>query len=99
MCDDSFDDGFYEDFEVDFDIDYGNDVDNGSGDDSSEECEGWCFGNDLADFAIIGGAIGYLEEELQEKKRIDREIKKEQERVEKASECDCSVPSDEEPYP
>ena len=33
-----------------------------------------CFDDlDIEDFAIIGGAVGYFEEEVAEKKRIERE--------------------------
>ena len=97
MCDfdDFFDEGFEEDFGEDFDSDLGTDADGDSGND----CEGWCFGDDLADFAILGGAIGYLEEEIQERKRLEREMEKAQERIEKTRDCDCPVPSDEDPYP
>jgi len=93
MCD--FDDFYDEGFEEDFDGDFETNADSDSGND----CDGWCFGDDLADFAIVGGAIGYLEEEIQERKRLEREMKKAQERLEKTGDCDCPVPSDEEPYP
>ena len=93
MCD--FDDFYDEGFEEDFDGDFETNADSDSGND----CDGWCFGDDLADFAILGGAIGYLEEEIQERKRLEREMKKEQERLDEFSECDCPVPSDEDPYP
>jgi hypothetical protein len=102
MCDfDDFDDeGFDDDFGEDFDSDLGNDTDTDSGDDSGDECEGICFGDDLADFAILGGFIGYLEEEIEERKRLEREKKKEQERIDREmADCDCCTPSDEEPYP
>jgi len=94
--DDFDDDGFDDDFGEDFDNDLGNDADSDSGD----ECDGWCLGDDLADFAIVGGAIGYLEEEIEERKRLERERKKEQERIDKElSECDIYNPSDDDPYP
>ncbi len=68
MCD--FDDFFGDDFGDDF----GNHVDNDSEDDSGDEGAGICFGDDLADFAILGGFIGYLEEEIEERKRLEREM-------------------------
>jgi hypothetical protein len=96
MCDDFFDDGFDDDFGDGFDNDFGNDADIDSGD----ECDGWCLGDDLADFAIVGGAIGYLEEEMEERKRLERERKKEQERIDREiAGRDCCTPSDEDPYP
>ena len=98
MCDfdDFYDDGFDDDFGDDFDNDLGNDADSDSGD----ECDGWCLGGDLADFAIVGGAIGYLEEEIEERKRLEREMKKEQERIDREmTECDIYNPSDDDPYP
>jgi len=101
MCDDFFDDGFEEDFGDDFSDDPGGSIQGESGD----GCEEWCFGDDLADFAIIGGAIGYLEEEIEERKRLEREMKKDEEceSCEKDGEpCDPYDPfnpPDDEPYP
>jgi len=97
MCDfDDFDDGgFEDDFGDDFDNDIGSDVDNDSGD----ECDGWCLGDDLADFAIVGGVIGYLEEEMEERKRLEREMKKEQERIDREmTEFDIFNPPDDEEF-
>jgi hypothetical protein len=48
--------------------------------DPEDTCDGWCFGDDIEDFAIIGGVIGYLEEEIEEKKRRQREMEEELER-------------------
>ena len=98
MCDfDDFDDdGFDDDFGEDFDNDFGSDV----GNDYGEECEGFCFGDDLADFAILGGFIGYLEEEIKERKRLEREKKKEQDRIDREmTNCDYCTLSDDDPYP
>jgi len=98
MCDfdDFYDDGFEDDFGEDFDTDFGNEVDT----DSQDECDGWCLGDDLADFAIVGGAIGYLEEEMEERKRLERERKKEQERIDRElTDCDIFNPPDDDPYP
>ena len=97
--DDDFDDGFDDDFGEDFDSDCGNDVDNDSGDYSGDEYEGWCFGDDLADFAILGGFIGYLEEEMEERKKREREMKKEQDRIDENNDRDRRTPSEKEPYP
>ena len=63
------------------------------------ECEDF-WDLDTADFAIIGGVIGYLEEEIEERKRLEREMEKEQKRIDdEMTECDRCTPSDEEPYP
>jgi hypothetical protein len=95
---DDFDD-FDDDFGDDFDNGLENDVDNGSGQDSGDTCEGF-WDLDTADFAIIGGVIGYLEEEIKERKRIEREMEKEQERIDdELTDCDCCTPPEEEPYP
>ena len=97
MCDfdDFYDDGFEDDFGDEFDNDLGNDV----GNDAGDECEGICFGDDLADFAILGGFIGYLEEEIKERKRLEREMKKEQERIDREmTDCDIFNPPDDEEF-
>jgi hypothetical protein len=73
MCDDFFDDGFEDDFGDEF----SDHLQNGINDEPKEGCDGWCFGDDLADFAIVGGVIGYMEEEIEERKRLEREMKKE----------------------
>jgi len=97
MCDDfddSFDDGS--------DDDFADDVPSGIEDESTGECEGlWDL--DTADFAIIGGAIGYLEEEIEERKRLEREMEKAEEECESCCKdpdpYDPFNPPDDEPYP
>jgi hypothetical protein len=75
MCD--FDDFYDDGFEGDFIEDFPEDSRGGMQDESGNECEGWCFGDDTADFAILGGFIGYLEEEIEERKRREREMEAE----------------------
>jgi len=90
MCDfDDFDDGF----DCEFDDDFSEDVPGGIKDESAGECEGF-WDLDTADFAIIGGVIGYLEEEIEERKRLERELKKETEKCESC--CEDRDPYD--PY-
>jgi hypothetical protein len=89
--DDFYDDGFEEDFMDDFSEDSGG----GFQDEPANECEGWCFGDDLEDFAILGGFIGYLEEEIEERKRLERELKKKEEE----SSCCDKRDGDEEDIP
>jgi hypothetical protein len=96
--DDFYDDGFDDDFAEDF----SDDLPGGIEEESGDTCEGF-WDLDTADFAIIGGVIGYLEEEIEERKRIEREMEKEDE--ERESCCkdhdpyDPYDPPDEEPYP
>lgn len=97
MCDD-FDDFYDDDFEDDFGEDFSDDSAGGIEDESGDSCEGF-WDLDTADFAIIGGAIGYFEEAIEERKRIEREMEKEQEDADKINECDCCTPDEEEPYP
>ena len=74
MCD--FDDFYDDGFEGDFMEDFPEDPGGGSQDEPGNECDGWCLGDDTADFAILGGFIGYLEEEIEERKRLEREMER-----------------------
>ena len=95
MCD--FDD-FGDDYDYDFDDEFSDDFSGSIEDESVESSQGF-WDLDTADFAIIGGAIGYLEEEIEEKKRLEREMKKEQERIdEEMTDCDVYHPPDDEEF-
>ena len=98
MCDDFFDDFNGDGYEDDFVDDCSDDFQDGIEAESKDDCEGIYFGHDLADFAIVGGFIGYLEEEIEERKRLEREMEKEQECADKCKDCsDPFDPSDYEP--
>ena len=103
---DDFDDFYDDGFEGDFADDFSEDSGGGVQDEPGNECEGWCFGDDTADFAILGGFIGYLEEEIEERRRLEREVKKEEEENsccdkdrEESDPYDPFNPPDGEPYP
>ena len=75
MCDDFFEEDF--EFEDDYD---GEIEDHFDCEDSlscssepspspTDECEDFCFGDDLADFMILGGFIGFMEEEMHTRRR------------------------------
>lgn len=53
------------------------------------------FDLEVEDFAIIGGTIGYFEEEVVEKKRIEKEIEEE----EQSKEEETYDPSADDPIP
>jgi len=54
------------------------DFDDFFGDEFCEEdmgkdgCDAFCLGDGIEDFALVGGAIGYLEEEITERRRLER---------------------------
>ena len=35
-------------------------------------CDAFCLGDGIEVFALVGGAIGYLEEEITERRRLER---------------------------
>jgi hypothetical protein len=60
--------------------------------------DGWDL--DTGDFAILGGIFGYAEEECEEQKRLEREMEKDQERIdEEMADCGIFNPPDDDPYP
>ena len=98
--DDFYDEGFEDDLGEDFSEDFSEECRGGIEDDSEQECDAWCFGDDLADFAIVGGVIGYLEEEIEERKRREREMKKDQDKCHSCcGDYDPFNPPDDDPYP
>ena len=97
---DDFDDFSDDGFDHDISADLPDGFQGGTEDAPGDTCEGWCFGDDLADFAIVGGIIGYLEEEIEERKKLEREMEKDQEYADKCRDgYDPFNPSDDEPYP
>jgi hypothetical protein len=98
MCD--FDDFYDDDCGYEDDHDFSDEPGDGIENEPEKECEGWCFGDDLGDFMIFGGIIGYLEEEIQERKRLKRERKKKRERADKCKNgYDLFNRPDSDPYP
>jgi len=54
------------------------------------------------DFALIGGVIGYAEEECEETARLEREAEKEQEEIDRFNDgvgCDDFDDDFDDPYP
>ena len=95
MCDDFFDDGFEHDFEDEF----SEHSENGVEAESRDACEGWFLGDDLA-FALLGGAIGCLEEEIEERKRLERKMEQSDADCESCrKDYDVFNPDDQEPFP
>jgi len=56
------------------------------------------FDLEIEDFAIVGGVIGAVEEEMTEQRRTDRELEKDMEPSE-VDEDDILEPLDDDPYP
>ena len=54
---------------------------------------------DLEDFAFVGGALALIDEEMEEERRIDKEIQKDMEPVDEFDDNDILEPLDEDPYP
>jgi hypothetical protein len=103
MCDfDDFDD--FDNFcDNGLDDDFLSESGDAIADEPKDECEGWCFGDETADFAILGGILGFVEEAMEERRRLERELKKEEEECESCCKdpdpYDPYDPPDEEPYP
>jgi hypothetical protein len=57
------------------------------------------FDLELEDFAIVGGVIGAVEEEMTEQRRIERELEKDMESVDEFDDNDILEPLDDDPYP